>query len=73
MFMSVDLPAPFSPSSAWISPSRRSRSTASFASVPVGKRFVMPRISRTGGTSLMGSSCDERADPEAGPLALARC
>src|SRR5207253_2816457 len=81
MFMSVDLPAPFSPSSAWISPRRTSRSIASFASVPVGNRFVIPRISRTGGWSLMRSSRDERADPgapapsgaptpEAGPLDL---
>src|SRR3989442_203436 len=67
MFMSVDLPAPFSPRSAWISPLRTSRSIASFASVPVGKRFVMPRISRTGGASLICSSREERADPW-GPL-----
>ena len=33
-FVSVDLPAPFSPSSAWISPARTVRSTASLASVP---------------------------------------
>src|SRR5262245_3896557 len=47
MFISVDLPAPFSPSSACTSPRRRSKSTWSFASTP-GKRFVMPRSSRTG-------------------------
>src|SRR6266550_6380332 len=70
MFMSVDLPAPFSPSNAWISPRRRSRSIASFARVPVGNRFVIPRISRTDGWSLMRSSRDERADPSAGPLDL---
>src|SRR3954463_7493996 len=46
MFISVDLPAPFSPSSACTSPLRRSRSTWSFATMP-GNRFVMPRISRT--------------------------
>src|SRR3954451_11540619 len=46
MFISVDLPAPFSPSSACTSPSRRSKSTSSFATIP-GKRFVMWRISST--------------------------
>src|SRR5439155_21362725 len=70
MFMSVDLPAPFSPSNAWSSPRRRSRSIASFARVPVGNRLVIPRISRTDGWSLMRSSRDERADPSAGPLDL---
>ncbi len=39
--MRVDFPAPFSPSSAWISPGSTTRSTASFARTP-GKRFVMP-------------------------------
>src|SRR5580765_2361907 len=46
MFISVDFPAPFSPSSACTSPLRRSKSTWSFATTP-GNRFVMPRISRT--------------------------
>src|SRR5919206_2716717 len=46
MFISVDLPAPFSPSRACTSPLRRSKSTWSSATTP-GKRFVMPRISRT--------------------------
>ena len=31
IFISVLLPAPFSPSTAWISPGRTSRSTLSFA------------------------------------------
>src|SRR5690242_212147 len=42
--MSVLLPAPFSPSSAWISPGSTTRSMASLA-VSVPKRFVMPRSS----------------------------
>src|SRR5581483_10119190 len=46
MFISVDFPAPFSPSRAWTSPARRSKSTWSSATMP-GKRFVMPRSSRT--------------------------
>src|SRR5262245_2709222 len=44
--MSVVFPAPFSPRSAWTSPRRRSRSTWSLATTP-GKRFVIPRSSRT--------------------------
>src|ERR1700710_657084 len=43
MLMSVLLPAPFSPSRAWTSPARTSRSTAELARTPPGKRFVMPR------------------------------
>src|SRR3954452_21418410 len=42
MFESVDLPAPFSPSSACTSPSAASNSTPSFATTP-GNRFVIPR------------------------------
>src|SRR4051794_29959886 len=46
MFISVDLPAPFSPRSACTSPLRTSRETSSLATMP-GNLFVMPRISRT--------------------------
>src|SRR5947207_11224400 len=45
--MSVVLPAPFSPSRAWISPGRTLRSMPLFATTP-GYRFVMPRISSAG-------------------------
>ncbi len=46
-FISVDLPAPFSPRTAWTSPRRASRSTpASAATAP--KRLAMPRRARTG-------------------------
>ena|SRR5436190_7605903 len=48
MFISVVLPAPFSPSSAWISPRRTSRSMWSLATTP-GKRLVTPRISSAAG------------------------
>src|SRR3989454_8116778 len=54
MFISVVFPAPFSPSSAWISPARTSKLMSSFARTP-GKRFVMPRISSAGGGSLMAT------------------
>src|SRR6476659_6556299 len=43
--MSVDLPAPFSPSSAWTSPRLRSKSTLSLATSDP-KRLVIPRSSR---------------------------
>src|SRR5438445_4973305 len=44
MFISVDLPAPFSPTRAWISPARTVRSTWSLAITP-GQAFVIPRRS----------------------------
>src|SRR6266516_1545911 len=52
MFINVDLPAPFSPSRACTSPRRRSKSMPSLATTP-GKRFVIPRSSRTRGSSLI--------------------
>ena len=42
--ISVDLPAPFSPSSAWISPLRSWSVMSSLAMMP-GNRFVMCSIS----------------------------
>src|SRR5436305_2103495 len=59
MFISVDLPAPFSPSRACTSPRRRSKLTASLARTP-GKRFVMPRSSRTGGSESTTVEGDSR-------------
>src|SRR6201987_2509729 len=47
IFTSVDLPAPFSPSSAWISAGRKSRSMASFASRSP-KRLLMPAACSSG-------------------------
>src|SRR4051812_477994 len=48
MFISVVLPAPFSPTSAWISPAFTSKSTPSFAtSAP--NRLLIPRASSSGG------------------------
>src|SRR5919108_5865876 len=47
IFIRVDLPAPFSPTTAWISPACRSRSTPCSTSTPT-KLFVMPRISSSG-------------------------
>ena len=51
MLINVDLPAPFSPSSARISPRRNSRFTPSLAITP-GKRFVMPSSSSRGGSAV---------------------
>src|SRR4249919_1955645 len=50
MFISVDLPAPFSPRSACTSPRRRSKSMWSLASTP-GNCLVIPRSSSTRGSS----------------------
>src|SRR5215212_2392655 len=47
----VDLPAPFSPTSTWTSPARRSNATSSRATTP-GNRLDIPRSSRTGGGRL---------------------
>src|SRR6202044_47346 len=61
--MSVDLPAPFSPTRAWISRGLIVRSTLSNASV-LRKRFVRPLISIAGSASVamafreMSSLCD---------------
>src|SRR5581483_6430210 len=63
MFMSVDLPAPFSPRSACTSPPRRSKSMASLARTP-GNDLVTLRSSSTVavGTALsMSDDCSGRA------------
>src|SRR5215208_4552447 len=51
MFISVDLPAPFSPSSACTSPCFKSKSIALLASTP-GKCLVMPASSRRGASAM---------------------
>src|SRR5262245_37269143 len=53
IFMSVDLPAPFSPSTAWISPGRTRRFTSSLA-LTAGYCLLMPRSSRRSGSSVAG-------------------
>src|SRR5919197_4908539 len=55
MFISVDLPAPFSPRRACTSPRRRSKSTPSFATTP-GNLFVIDRSSRTGTSAIRDDS-----------------
>src|SRR5215216_640534 len=52
--MSVDFPAPFSPSSAWISPRFSSKSIALFATSEP-KRLVIPRSSSAGASPDIGS------------------
>src|SRR3954452_19155290 len=69
MFMSVDLPAPFSPRSAWTSPGRRSKSMWSFATMP-GNRFVIPRSSRTCSPAI--AAILRWRKPETGPKARLR-
>src|SRR5918994_4366129 len=70
MFISVDLPAPFSPSRACTSPLCRSRSIRSFARTP-GNCFVMPSSSRRG-ASTIGSKAKGRARrPAPRPVVLA--
>src|SRR5437764_12612536 len=63
MFIRVDLPAPFSPSRAWISPGSTARSIRSLATRSP-KRLVMPCSS-----SLRASS---RGAPRRGPPAGSR-
>src|SRR3989442_13324599 len=53
--MSVDLPAPFSPTSACTSPRRRSTVTSSLATTP-GNRFVMCSRTTSGAPSRPASS-----------------
>src|SRR4051812_47073948 len=53
--ISVDLPAPFWPITAWTSPGKRRKSTPESAWTPE-KRFEIPFISSTGTASLMGLS-----------------
>src|SRR5262249_46195952 len=59
MLISVDLPAPFSPNSAWTSPRRRSKSTPSSAITP-GNRLEMLESSRR--RSLMSRAASAARD-----------
>ena len=68
ILISVDLPAPFSPSSAWISPACRVSETSSSAWVEP-KRLLTPRISRIGG----GSAASRTVVVAAASGAPARC
>ena len=61
IFRIVDLPAPFSPSSAWTSPGRTSRWTSSRARTPP-KRMLTLRMR----TALSGSDRVHRNTPENG-------
>ena len=55
ILISVDLPAPFSPTRAWISPRRRVRSTPARAFTP-GNSLVILRTSRMTSLSFMAFS-----------------
>src|SRR4051794_22784203 len=50
ILINVDLPAPFSPSNAWISPVR-SVSDTSWRACVEPKRLLTPRVARIGGRS----------------------
>jgi hypothetical protein len=52
--MSVDLPAPFSPTMAWMVPGSTRRFTPSLATTP-GKRFTMSRSSMAAAPAVTGS------------------
>src|SRR5436190_10899919 len=79
MFIRVLLPAPFSPSRAWISPGRTLKSTASLARTP-GKALTMPRASSAGttpaslirsrGTWMRPAGCRSRASVPSGAREL---
>ncbi len=61
--MSVDLPAPFSPSKACTSPRRTSNETPSLATTP-GNSLRMSRISRTRSSA---TGCFLQENEEGGP------
>src|SRR3954454_4547815 len=73
MFESVDLPAPFSPSSACTSPEAASKSTPSLATTP-GKRLVIPSSLTAGAVlafcGIRRRTGRARARPVRGQLAL---
>src|SRR5689334_2643016 len=58
IFISVLLPAPFSPTRPWISPGNSAKSTPRSASTPP-KAFVMPLSSRMGGRPSDIASSDQ--------------
>src|SRR5665647_1627088 len=59
IFIRVDLPAPFSPQIAWISPGRTERETSFSARTP-GKVLVIARISRTVSSEMVSSDMAAR-------------
>src|SRR5262245_31067743 len=67
-FINVDLPAPFSPQIAWISPRRTSRLTSCSALTP-GNVLVIPLICRIASSVILlpSSHAEGRAAPEAPP------
>src|SRR5687767_9271251 len=67
--MRVDLPAPFSPTRAWISPASTVRLTSSSALTP-GNVLVIPRISRIAAIVPPGSALRARGAPQGARLRL---
>src|SRR5438105_10551014 len=68
-FMSVDLPAPFSPSRAWTWPQSTTRSTPSLALSPP-KVLTIPRSSRAARSVAICLCLDSRLEAAVGQLLL---
>src|SRR6476620_2908602 len=66
MFISVLLPAPFSPSRAWISPDRSSKSTWSWATTP-GNALTIPAASSAATDAEPAASAGADAGSGRGP------
>src|SRR5713226_4284282 len=67
--ISVVLPAPFSPSRAWISPERSSSVTLSFATTP-GYALVTPSSRTSGALSVIGLGLERANVPDVVGVAL---
>src|SRR5215218_11136956 len=70
--MRVDLPAPFSPQIAWISPRRTWRLTSESALTP-GKVLVLPRISSRSPVPVSLAIVPPAAKPSCRSANLVRC
>src|SRR3954453_12234404 len=72
--MSVDLPAPFSPTIAWMVPRRTVRLTSELATTP-GNRLVIPLSSTAGGSVSITAPlqhADNGGEPKGSPPSLGR-
>src|SRR5258706_9537427 len=73
IFMRVDLPAPFSPTIAWIVPLRTVRLTSELATTP-GNLLVIPFSSTAGGSAVIERLLtDAGGGPDHSPPPHTRC